>query len=40
MNQTPNDNMDQMQFKKHNRMDSQDLLISDIMELRQMEIET
>jgi hypothetical protein len=34
MNQTPNDNMDQMYLKKHNQMDSRDLLISDIMELR------
>jgi hypothetical protein len=40
MNQTPNDNIEQIYLKKHNQMDSRDLLISDIMELRQMEIET
>lgn len=33
MNQTPTDNVEQM-YRKNNRMDSQDLLISDIMELR------
>ena len=40
MNQTPNDNVEQDYNKARGRADSNDLLISDIMELRQMEIET
>lgn len=40
MNQTPNDNVEQIYMKGRGRADSNDLLISDIMELRQMEIET
>lgn len=40
MNQTPADGVDPMYTQKRGRMDSNDLLISDIMELRQMEIET